>query len=187
MNTSTNTPASTQTCPKCDYANSQKAQYCERCRTELSGTLLQAPGATLPAAGASSAEFEPDAIARNADRSGDRDPHVPRAASLVHAETGQRLDLDPHGFVWRVGKPHQGTSPDLDLTQFPHAEIVSRAHALIRYDRGQYYLEDTNSSNGTFVNRKPLIPGRRYPLNDGDYVVFGKGDLVSFLFEISAA
>ncbi|MGD1901756.1 MAG: FHA domain-containing protein [Geitlerinemataceae cyanobacterium] len=196
MNTSL---AGTQICLQCHHPNPPEAQRCSRCHAELDRTLLQttdlpsqaalAPTdspagspASLPANLPASSPAAPSAQDR-----ADPDPHLPSFACLTHTGTGEYLNLDPHGFVWRLGKPHQGASPDIDISQFPRAEIVSRAHALIRYDRGQYYIEDTNSSNGTFVNHAALIPGRRYPLKDGDYVVFGKGDLVSFRFRIRAA
>ncbi len=47
---------------------------------------------------------------------------------------------------------------------------VSRHHALIMYDKGQYVLVDLHSSNGTFVNGHPVDT---HVLNDGDIVTVG--------------
>jgi FHA domain len=114
------------------------------------------------------------------------DPHRPTAARLQHDTSHHYLPLATDVFVWRIGKPHHGAQPDLDISAFPRSEIVSRSHALIRYHRGQYYIEDMNSSNGTYVNNQSLVPGRHYPLNHNDCIVLGKGDLVRFFFQICA-
>lgn len=114
------------------------------------------------------------------------DPHLPTAARLQHETSEKYLALATDIFVWRVGKPHHGAHPDLDISAFPQAEIVSRSHALIRYHRGQYYIEDMNSSNGTYVNNQLLVPGRHYPLHHNDCIALGKGDLVRFFFQICA-
>ena len=49
---------------------------------------------------------------------------------------------------------------------------VSGRHALIRYERNTFTIEDTKSANGVFINslehRLPL--GERYPLKDGDTI-----------------
>jgi type VI secretion system protein ImpI len=47
---------------------------------------------------------------------------------------------------------------------------VSKHHALISYEDGVFYIEDTESSNGIKVNSKKLAVGQRYPLRDGDTV-----------------
>lgn len=68
-----------------------------------------------------------------------------------------------------------GIFPDVDLDQDDPEAKVSRRHARIVCQEGQYLLEDLGSTNGTFVNRgRRLLPGNRHPLNDGDEVIVGK-------------
>ncbi|MCS7079157.1 MAG: FHA domain-containing protein [Chloracidobacterium sp.] len=68
-----------------------------------------------------------------------------------------------------------GIFPDIDLDQDDPEAKVSRRHARIICQDGQYVLEDLGSTNGTFVNRgRRLLPGNRYPLNDGDEIIVGK-------------
>ncbi|MGQ9898311.1 MAG: FHA domain-containing protein [Acidobacteriota bacterium] len=68
-----------------------------------------------------------------------------------------------------------GIFPDVDLDQDDPEAKVSRRHARIVYQDGQYILEDLGSTNGTFVNRgRRLLPGNRHPLNDGDEIIVGK-------------
>ncbi|MBQ7926097.1 MAG: FHA domain-containing protein [Lachnospiraceae bacterium] len=50
---------------------------------------------------------------------------------------------------------------------------VSRLHAKLIYD-GEYYLEDMNSTNGTFINGLRLLPYEKRLLEPGDEVCLGK-------------
>src|SRR5262252_2466522 len=49
-------------------------------------------------------------------------------------------------------------------------QFVSSRHAAIQYADGQFYVVDTNSSNGVFLNSPNfrLEQGRSYPLKSGD-------------------
>jgi pSer/pThr/pTyr-binding forkhead associated (FHA) protein len=65
--------------------------------------------------------------------------------------------------------------PDVDLT--PHGGEeggVSRLHARIFNENGQYMVEDENSTNFTFVNRQRLSPKTPTPLHDNDEVRLGR-------------
>lgn len=57
---------------------------------------------------------------------------------------------------------------------------VSRFHAEINYSDGTYVLRDMGSSNGSFINRTPLLPGKMYPLHQNDHIRLGD---VQFRFE----
>lgn len=54
-------------------------------------------------------------------------------------------------------------------------KVLSRHHAILWYDGGKFYLQDTNSSNGTFVNnsRLPSSEAQPHEVNSGDIVQFG--------------
>ncbi len=51
---------------------------------------------------------------------------------------------------------------------------VSRLHARIFYDNGQYLLEDENSTNFTFLNRQKLAGKTPTPLHDNDEIRLGR-------------
>ncbi|KAF7281877.1 hypothetical protein GWI33_004078 [Rhynchophorus ferrugineus] len=51
-------------------------------------------------------------------------------------------------------------------------KVLSRNHAMLWYDNGKFYLQDTKSSNGTFVNNNRLSPDS-HELSSGDIVQFG--------------
>jgi pSer/pThr/pTyr-binding forkhead associated (FHA) protein len=68
-----------------------------------------------------------------------------------------------------------GIFPDVDLDQDDPEAKVSRRHARIMNQNGQFFIEDLGSTNGTFVNRgRRLLPGHRQPLQSGDEIIVGK-------------
>jgi len=68
-----------------------------------------------------------------------------------------------------------GVFPDVDLDSHDPEAKVSRRHARIRVQDGNYMIEDLGSTNGTYVNRgRRLLPGMAQVINDGDEVIVGK-------------
>jgi pSer/pThr/pTyr-binding forkhead associated (FHA) protein len=75
--------------------------------------------------------------------------------------------------------PVSGVYPEVDLT--PHGGEdggVSRRHARLLVEGGQYFVEDLNSTNFTFVNKQKVAPKSRHLLNDGDEIRCGRVALV---------
>ncbi|MCS6791316.1 MAG: FHA domain-containing protein [Oscillatoriaceae bacterium SKYG93] len=108
-----------------------------------------------------------------------------QVAKLRHVQTNTELELPQHLSVIHIGKPNDLVPPDIDVSGFPNSEIVSRVHADIRVEGDCYYIEDTGSSNGTYINNQPLGRGNRHRLRPGDRIALGKGDLVTFVFHMS--
>lgn len=68
-----------------------------------------------------------------------------------------------------------GIFPDVDLDEDDPEAKISRRHARIIRQSGQFLIEDLGSTNGTFVNRgRRLLPGKRHALQHGDEVIVGK-------------
>jgi diguanylate cyclase (GGDEF)-like protein len=80
-------------------------------------------------------------------------------------ELGRRIQLGAAPF--QIGR---STRNDLPLDQ----ESVSRHHARIAFDGSLYWIQDLNSTNGTFVNDEPI---HEQPLRDGDQVRIGRSIL----------
>ncbi|MDY7020387.1 MAG: FHA domain-containing protein, partial [Cyanobacteriota bacterium] len=107
-----------------------------------------------------------------------------QSARLLHIQTNVSLELPPSLPVIHIGKPNDRVPPDLDVSGFPSSEVVSRTHADIRVEGDSYYIEDVGSSNGTYINNIPLTQGNRHRLRPGDRISLGKGDLISFIFQL---
>jgi FHA domain len=108
---------------------------------------------------------------------------LPLSHQLVHLQTNTILEIPPHLQVIHVGKPNETTAPDIDVSSFPCAEVVSRIHANIQVEDNNYYIEDSGSANGTYINHNVLAKGNRHLLRTGDRIGLGKGDLVTLIFQ----
>ncbi|WP_254445211.1 FHA domain-containing protein, partial [Anabaena sp. UHCC 0204] len=106
-------------------------------------------------------------------------------ARLFYVQANQEIELPQNLSVIHIGKPNDRIPPDIDVSGFANSEIVSRIHADIRIEGDSCYIEDVGSSNGTYINNLPLLPGNRHRLRPGDRISLGKGDLVTFLFQLS--
>jgi serine/threonine-protein kinase len=105
-------------------------------------------------------------------------PAVVAKAKLVVKSTGRVGHEFPiHQEAVNIGRwdSDSGTFPEVDLTQDDAANVISRRHAKITVENGEFFLEDVGSVNGTYVNRGPrLMPGARQKLQNGDEVVMGR-------------
>lgn len=106
-------------------------------------------------------------------------PHLESARSL-HFDP---LDRDlPSFFILKVGRFTDRTSTSTSTTDPRRiafkSKVVSRGHAEIWCDdSGKFFIKDTKSSSGTFLNHirlsGPGIESRPFPLKDGDILQLG--------------
>ncbi|MBW4610106.1 MAG: FHA domain-containing protein [Hassallia sp. WJT32-NPBG1] len=101
---------------------------------------------------------------------------------LFHVQTDTSFALLPNLTTIRIGKPKNQFVGDINVSDLPNANFVSRLHAEIQIEKNIYYLVDVGSSNGTFLNNMRLDPNKRYPLKLGDKIDLGPGTKVTFLF-----
>jgi len=97
-------------------------------------------------------------------------------ARLIVEADNQEFDLSGKDNVL-IGRDDAVSNifPDVDLT--PHGGEdggVSRMHARIFVENGQYMLEDENSTNFTFLNRQKLAGKTPTPLHDNDEIKLGR-------------
>jgi len=146
-------PAGSQACPSCGSINAAGEAFCSNC-----GSMLGAPA--------------PDAVATGASAA----PVATLTARLIVEADNQEFDLSGKDNIV-LGREDAVSNiyPDVDLT--PHGGEdggVSRLHARIFYDNGQYLLEDENSTNFTFLNRQKLAGKTPTPLHDNDEIRLGR-------------
>ena len=80
----------------------------------------------------------------------------------------------------KLGRPRKDFLPDIDLSDLPNSQVVSRYHADIRWDpfAKVYQIIDNQSANQTFVNGRVCTPQIPYELTDGTIVQLGQDGLV---------
>ncbi len=167
----------TQTCPSCGAQNPAGEAFCSNCGANM--LAASAPAA----ANANSASPMPSipASVPDLDSTPAAAPVMSAAATALAARLiveadNQEFDLSGKDSVV-IGREDAVSNifPDVDLT--PHGGEeggVSRLHARIFVENGQYMLEDENSTNFTFLNRQRLAGKAPTPLHDNDEVKLGR-------------
>ncbi len=104
-------------------------------------------------------------------------PSTPVTGMFVMQGTSATVPFPPGKIEMIVGRedPVRGIHPDIDLTDYGGDEGgVSRRHAQITLESGQFWIEDLDSLNHTLLNQEQLEPGHLRPLHSGDEVAFGR-------------
>lgn len=83
-----------------------------------------------------------------------------------------RISLSPGRFAGQRLGLSLGRHPEL-VDEVVNDESVSRRHLRISLHDNQFYIEDLNSSNGTFLNRHRLSPFQPARLDYGATVALG--------------
>ena len=100
-----------------------------------------------------------------------------KGTTLLGTSSGLRPTLLPAPGFWQpaVCLPEQtvllGTAPGPSGIVI-RDDTVSRMHAKIHFSEDGYYLEDLNSTNGTFLNETAVLGKEKKKLRDGDRVRF---------------
>ena len=89
---------------------------------------------------------------------------VPRAVCFM--KDGEAVYLPKAGEQMTLGRDAKCTVPFQD-------NEVSRQHARIAEKDGKYYLQDSNSTNGTYLNGQRLEPGQWVEYKPGDSLGLG--------------
>lgn len=148
-------------CSACSVENTPDSNFCRHCGARLP-IHLDSPETTAGFA----IRHDDDSPARDVDY-----------ASVNGTVLQIRSHGDREGDIVALGGEEVtvGRSPHNDL--FLDDVTVSRHHARVLIDEDGYFIEDLNSLNGTYVNRKRI---ERHQLFDGDELQIGKFKL-SFL------
>jgi hypothetical protein len=151
-------PTAVPACPVCGTEIQAGDKFCSNCGAALEEMPQAMPAEAVPAPA----------------------PAVPAGPRLQVVDSGAEIPL-PAGEEILIGRedPVSGIYPDIDLT--PHGGEeggVSRRHAKLYVEGSNYFVEDLDSTNYTFINKQKLTPHTRYPVNDGDEIRCGRVALV---------
>ncbi len=171
-----NPPPGVQLCGACNALNYAEARFCDQCgsplgpSTEPRRATIDLPNKNLHEAGALVSPGDPTLP-------DSRRPRRDVVRRLTIEPTGARLEFPPARLEFFVGRedPVSNIFPEIDLTSHGGERAgVSRRHARFSLDAGVLLLEDLDSTNFTFVNRKRVMPGTRQVVRNGDELRFGR-------------
>jgi len=101
---------------------------------------------------------------------------------LFHVQTNQKIQLNYQYSVLKIGKFTDFQGDQINVIDFPNADIISRLHLYIYLNNNNCIIEDNNSSNGTFLNGNQLIPFQKITLKNKDCLNLGKDGKMTFIF-----
>ena len=141
-------------CPECGFQNPESANYCSRCGAHL---VKDGGGADT------TMTFTPDE--REDEGVSPTELGIQGPALVVRSGGGRAGET----FALAGERVGVGRSPENEVVL--DDVTVSRRHAvLVRRDDG-FYIDDEESLNGTYVNRRRVESAK---LEDGDEVQIGK-------------
>jgi pSer/pThr/pTyr-binding forkhead associated (FHA) protein len=174
-------------CARCKTENLDGSQYCDECGAPLKPNVRPAASVLDGSAESNGRKSASGAIPQPEFVTQQPAPAVrvssPLSVAKQHAwlviergrSAGKQFVLSE--VESQIGRwdADGGVFPDVDLDPDDPEAKVSRRHARIILNNGQYFLEDLGSTNGTFVNRgRRLAPGQPQPLREGDEIIVGK-------------
>ena len=155
-------------CPSCGQESLEGALLCSNC-----GTYFRSGGhlTTDPLSNGEAEQTAPSFAAPTFDT-------VPIGVTLIlKGVTDAREIVVPRKMSSALfGRNDRlaGLMVDIDLTSADgQTHGVSRRHARIRFVNDRYLVEDLESLNGTYLNRRKLVPFVPEMLRDGDDLRFG--------------
>lgn len=110
---------------------------------------------------------------------------IEQLLKLFHVQTNTYINLPPNLFVIHIGKRNDRIPPNIDVSNLPNSNVVSRIHANILVEGSHYFIEDLGSINGTYLNHSRLTPLTRHQLNIGDRIDLCKDNQVTFIFQLA--
>jgi pSer/pThr/pTyr-binding forkhead associated (FHA) protein len=103
---------------------------------------------------------------------------------MVDANQELPLPTDKSQIIIGREDPVSHIFPEIDLTPFGgETGGVSRQHARITHENGQWKITDLNSTNFTHLDNTRLEPNVATPLHDGAKVRFGR---IATVFKIGS-
>jgi len=98
--------------------------------------------------------------------------------------TGDRIEMYVDGTVYKtipfvfdellIGRESSGEMPDIDYTGIDEERFISRRHALIYRQKGQFIIRNVSSKNTVHVNRQSLAEKEEVVLTGDEKIILSR-------------
>lgn len=105
-----------------------------------------------------------------------REGEMAQMAMLVSLRPEEYVNILLYKEETRIGKEER--QADICIAK----DVISRIHARIQKEEGEYYVTDLDSTNGTYVNGRRIASTEEVRLQQGDRVSFAN---VEYIFQMS--
>lgn len=157
-------------CPRCGYHNPYWENFCQGqgCKESLVGIEPVILEQTKHDKLTQQAEL----TQKNSSKEEQREANA-SSRKTVRLVRGATLECqDQPGFTFEITDGSVlGCDPDkssVDLRCLARSEFISSKHASLYLRDDNWYIQDENSTNGTYVNGQPIPKLKLFPINDGD-------------------
>lgn len=100
---------------------------------------------------------------------------TPSSPTLKYTGNEAFSDILIDSFPFTIGKLSDSSTFLIDNP------LISRIHARFYYRDGLYFIEDMNSSNGTYLNKDLISPHSLCEVNDGDFITLSH---LTYIFKL---
>jgi pSer/pThr/pTyr-binding forkhead associated (FHA) protein len=161
------------TCVVCRNREQEGELYCSECGSRLTGNWSATGPSTSVAYAIAANRIHEMASPAAAARAGIA--LQPGQITLTIDGVGQVVVLEGRTEYVLGREGHEQVVPDLNLNDYgARHKGVSRVHAALRRDRGQVFLIDLGSTNGTRLNGMQVPAHQPAPVASGDEIRLGK-------------
>ena len=157
-------------CPSCHLINGADAVFCEHCGKSFDSASVDYSTTTRTG---KETKFFPEGLSEKIEKMNTQAPAKGIAVYVPDTTRPVAIRLDDE-FV--IGRLTDGPEEKIvDLTPYKaYDQGVSRRHVMVRRTGNECNLIDLNSTNGTWINEKGLVPQRPYPVKSGSQIRLGK-------------
>lgn len=99
-------------------------------------------------------------------------PLLSKDIKLVAVGTEIPINIKPSNYPYIIGKSSSSSDFCID------SAVISRVHVRITEELGDFFVEDLNSTNGTFLNGEKLEPHKLLQIEVGDKITLANIDFV---------
>ena len=166
-------------CSKCGYMNDSYSRFCARCGSAIDSGISQSLNYVYNYT--SNEGKKDDSDNKNIFNEDDgsegatvllSEPHIIEEEHPVLKRLSKEEEITILKKFFSIGKSHNCDYVIADNN------TVSRQHAIINYDKGDYYLTDNNSTNHTYINDQMIEAGIPSKLKDGDKITLSNEELI---------